>query len=44
MTDAGYIALGYVAVFGSVGAYVAWVLRRGRTLSRQLPPEERRWT
>lgn len=43
MTDAGYIAVSYVAVFGSVIAYTAWVLVRGRRLSRQVAPEDRRW-
>ena len=43
MTNAGYIVAGYVLVFGAIGAYVARVLWRGRALSRQVPPEKRRW-
>jgi hypothetical protein len=44
MTHAGYIAAGWGGAAVLVGAYAAWVLRRGRTLSRQVPPEERRWS
>jgi len=43
MTDAGYIAASYVAVFASIIGYTAWVLVRGRRLSRQVAPEDRRW-
>ena len=38
-----YIVLAWVAAFGSVGGYAVAVLRRGRRLSRQVPPERRRW-
>lgn len=43
--DAGwsYIIAGYVATLGGLGGYAAWVLLRGRRLSRQVPPEDRRW-
>ena len=44
MTHAGYIAAGWGGAAAVVGGYAAWVLRRGRTLSRQVPPEERRWS
>jgi hypothetical protein len=44
VTSAGYIAAGYVAVFGSVLAYAVWVLTKGRRLSRRVPENERRWT
>ena len=43
MTDAGFVAAGYAVTFGVLVAYSAWVLVRGRRLSRQLPAEERRW-
>jgi hypothetical protein len=37
------VIAGYVIVFGVLGAYVARMLLRGRTLSKQVPPEGRRW-
>jgi len=43
MSQAGYVAVGYVAVFGSISGYAWWMLRRGRRLSRKVPPEARRW-
>lgn len=43
MSHAGYVAASYVAVFGSVIGYTAWVLVKGRRLSRQVAPEDRRW-
>ena len=43
MTDAGYIAVSYVLVLGSTAAYAVWVIAKGRRLSRQVPPEDRRW-
>ncbi len=44
MTHAGYIAVGWGGTAALIGAYAIWVLRRGRSLSRQVPPEERRWS
>lgn len=41
MTDAGYVFSGYAATAGILGAYAVWVIRRRRTLSRLLPPDER---
>ena len=43
MTDAGYVFAGYAIVFSALGVYVARLLLRGRTLSKQVPPEDRRW-
>jgi CcmD family protein len=43
MSDAGYVFAGYAIVFGTLGAYVARLLMRGRALSKQIPPEDRRW-
>lgn len=43
MSTGGYIATAWIATFGSVGIYAAWVLRRGRRLSRSVPPDQRRW-
>jgi hypothetical protein len=44
MTDTGYVAAGWLSALGLVGGYALWVVRRGRRLSRQVPPEERRWS
>ena len=43
MTDAGYVIAGYAVVFGAISAYVARLLLRGRTLSKEVQPERRRW-
>jgi hypothetical protein len=43
VTDAGYVIAGYVLVFGTVSAYIARVVLRGRALSKEVPPERRRW-
>jgi len=39
-----FVVICYVATFGGIGALVAVMLRRGRSLARRLPPEERPWT
>jgi len=44
MTSAGYVAAGWIATFGVLGAYAVLTIRKGRRLSRVVPPEERRWT
>ena len=44
MTHAAYVAAGWAGAAVLVGAYAACVLRRGRVQSRQVPPEERRWS
>lgn len=44
MTHTGYIAAGWFGTAALVGGYALAVLRRGRRLSRQVPPEERRWS
>jgi heme exporter protein CcmD len=44
MTHAGYVAAAWGGTAALIGLYAAWVVRRGRTLSRQVPPEERRWS
>ncbi len=38
-----YVVPGYLFVFGSLALYTVAVLRRGRSLSRRLPPEKRRF-
>ena len=43
MTHAGYVAAGYVIVFASLAVYATWVVLRGRRLSQQVAPEDRRW-
>jgi hypothetical protein len=44
MTHAGYVAAGWLGTALLIGGYALAVLRRGRTLSRQVPTEERRWS
>lgn len=39
----GYVASAWGISVVVLGGYVASVLRRGRRLSRQVPPESRRW-
>ena len=39
-----YVIAAYVAVFGLIGTYAAWVIARGRRVGGQLPPAERRWS
>ncbi len=43
MSTTGYIVLAWVVTFGGVGGYAAAIIRRGRVLSREVPPERRRW-
>jgi heme exporter protein CcmD len=44
MTHAGYVAAGWGGTALLVAGYALSVLRRGRKLSRQVPPAERRWS
>jgi heme exporter protein D len=44
MTHAGYVAAGWVVSLAAIAAYAARTLRRGRVLSRQVAPEDRRWS
>jgi len=43
MTDAGYVIGGYGIVFVTLAGYTIRLLVRGRSLSKQVPPEDRRW-
>ncbi len=43
MTEWDYVAAGYGTTAVVLVAYVWRTLRRGRLLSRSLPPEERTW-
>lgn len=38
-----YVIPGYLVVFITLLTYAGFLLRRGRALSRQLPPEKRRF-
>lgn len=38
-----YVVIGYGASVLALGGYAIRTLRRGRRLSRQVPPERRRW-
>jgi hypothetical protein len=44
MTHAGYVAAGWIGAGVVLGGYALAVVRRGRRLSRQVPPEQRRWS
>jgi hypothetical protein len=43
MSDWAYILIAWIATFVAMGAYGFAVIRRGRSLSRVVPPEKRRW-
>ena len=43
MTHAGYIIAGWSVGLGTLALYGWSLVRRGRTLSRQVPAERRRW-
>lgn len=43
-TDLGTIVLGWGATAAVVGAYALLLVRRGKRLSRAVPPEDRRWS
>lgn len=43
MTSWGYVDLGYAVCFGTLATYSVWMIRRGRKVSRTLPPKERTW-
>lgn len=43
MTDLGYILAGWSIGLGTLGVYAYSVLVRGRSLSRRVPEERRRW-
>jgi hypothetical protein len=43
-TDIGTIVVGWGVTVGVIGGYAAWLVRRGKQLSRTVPPEDRRWS
>jgi hypothetical protein len=44
MTHAGYLAVAWGVALGVFGTYAAHLLRRGKRLAAQVPPEDRRWS
>jgi hypothetical protein len=43
MTHAGYVIAGWGISLAAIGGYTWHLLRRARTLARDVPPERRRW-
>jgi len=43
VNDSAYIAAAWIGTFVAVGVYALALLRRGRRLSKVVPPGERRW-
>ncbi|MDZ7674946.1 MAG: hypothetical protein U5K30_07755 [Acidimicrobiales bacterium] len=43
-TDVGTVVTGWGITTGVIAAYAWWMVRRGRLLSRSVPPEDRRWS
>ncbi len=44
MEDIGFILTSYLVTFASVAALALFVVRRGRRLAEQLPPQDKPWT
>jgi len=44
MTHAGYVAVGWTIPLIAFAGYSLRVVLRGRRLTEQVPPEERRWS
>ena len=44
MTHVGYVAAGWAIPLLAIAGYALHTLRRGRQLSRSVPPEDRRWS
>ncbi|CAM8624734.1 hypothetical protein MCETE7_01012 [Acidimicrobiia bacterium] len=40
----GYVIASWIVAFGALGAYSVATVLRGRRLSKQVPPEKRRWS
>ena len=38
-----FVIAGYSVVFGGLALYVVFLLRRGRSLAKQVPPDRRRF-
>jgi hypothetical protein len=43
VSTTAYIAIAWISTIGVVAGYAFAVIRRGRALSRSVPPERRRW-
>ena len=43
MSDWGYVAMAWTITVAVLVAYAVWIIVRGRSLSRRVPPEVRRW-
>ena len=43
-SQVGYVVAGWAGTLGALGLYGFSVVRRGRRLSRFVPPDERRWS
>ncbi len=43
MTHVGYLVAGWSISVAAVVTYAGWVLMRGRSLSRRVPENRRRW-
>ena len=39
-----YVIAAWLIVLGGIALYALTVIARGRRLSRQVPPEDRRWS
>jgi hypothetical protein len=43
MSEWGYVIAGWAVSAVVLVAYAAWIILRGRALSKDVPPEDRRW-
>jgi hypothetical protein len=43
VTDPGYLIVGWGIALGGIGLYSVRLVQRGRSLSRQVPEDRRRW-
>lgn len=39
-----YVTASYAITIGLLGGYTAWLLKKGRKVGKQLPPEDRKWS
>jgi hypothetical protein len=39
-----FVAAAWVIAFGGLAGYAVRIVQRGRALSKQVPPEKRRWS
>lgn len=43
MNEWGYVIAAWSITFGAIALYAVVTILRGRSLSRRVPPEDRRW-